>query len=105
MLSALAKAATTIATPETAGVGLMIVVPFILLAARRRLDAAAVFCMFAGAFALAEIGKKAINDHRPLAAAFVVTGLAALPVLQPYLRRLRLTTPAGAPCQAGPDRA
>ncbi len=171
-LTALAKTATFIATPETVGVGLMIVVPLILLAARRRLDAAKVFCMFAGAFALAEVSKKLINEHRPpasvqaiaadhspsfpsghattaavlavaliavattlawrgaalvigglyavavaasrvylgdhypldvlggmlcaLAAAFVVTGLAALPVLQPYLRRLRLTTPARA---------
>jgi membrane-associated phospholipid phosphatase len=170
MLTALAKAATAIATPETVGVGLMIIVPLILLAARRRLDAAKVFCMFAAAFALAEIVKKLINESRPpasvqaiaadhtpsfpsghattaavlavaliaitttltwrgaaivlgglyavavaasrvylgdhypldvlggmlcaLAAAFVVTGLAALPVLQPYLRRLRLTTPA-----------
>jgi hypothetical protein len=65
MLTALAKAATTIATPETIGVGLMIVVPLILLAARRRLDAAKVFCMFAGALALAEIAKKLINEHRP----------------------------------------
>ncbi len=171
MLTAVAKAATTIGTPETVGVGLMIVVPVILLLVRRRLDAVKVFCMFAGAFALAEIGKKLVNEHRPpaslqamaadpspsypsghattaavlavaliviaatlagrvtalvlgglyavivavsrvylgdhypldvlggmlcaLAAAFIVTGLAALPALQPYLRRLKLTAPAG----------
>ena len=163
-LTALAKAATTIATPETVGVGLMILLPVILLLARRRLDAVRVFCMFGGAFALAEIGKKLINEHRPpaslwampadsgasypsghattaavlavaviviattvtsrraaivagilyaaavaasrvyladhypmdvlggmlcaLAAGFIVTGLAALPALQPLLRRL-----------------
>ena len=46
------------------------------------------------------------GDHYPLgvlggmlcalAAAFVVTGLAPLPVFQPYLRRLRLTASAEA---------
>jgi len=163
-LTALAKAATTIATPETVGVGLMIVLPLILVLARRRGDALRVFCTFGGAFALAEIGKKLIGEHRPpvslqamaadsgasypsghattaavlavaviviattaawrfaaialggayavavaasrvyladhypvdvlggmlcaLAAGFVVAGLAALPALQPYLRRI-----------------
>jgi membrane-associated phospholipid phosphatase len=163
-LTTLARAASTIATPETVGVGLMILVPVILLLARRRLDALKALCMFAGALALAEIGKKLINEHRPpaslwamkadsgasypsghattaailavaliviattvagrraaivlgilyaavvaasrvyladhypldvvgsmlcaLAAAFIVTGLAALPALQPHLRRL-----------------
>jgi undecaprenyl-diphosphatase len=168
-LTALARAASTIATPETVGVGLMIVLPLILLLARRRLDALKALCMFAGALALAEIGKKLINEHRPpaslwamqadsgasypsghtavaavlavaviviaatlagrraaivlgilyavavaasrvyladhypvdvlgsimcaLAAGFIVTGLAALPALQPHLRRIG--TPSG----------
>jgi undecaprenyl-diphosphatase len=163
-LTALARAASTIATPETVGVGLVILVPLILLLARRRLDALKAFCMFGGALALAEIGKKLIGEHRPpaslwamkadsgasypsghattaavlavavivitttvtgrraaivlgvlytvavaasrvyladhypldvlgsilcaLAAGFIVTGLAALPALQPHLRRL-----------------
>src|SRR5258707_7887047 len=56
-LTTLARAASTIATPETVGVGLMIVVPLILLLARRRLDALKAFCMFGGALALTEIGK------------------------------------------------
>ena len=163
-LTSLARAVTTIATPETVGVGLMIVVPVILLLARRRLDAVKVFCIFAGAFTLAEAGKILVGEHRPpaalqampadsgasfpsghatvaavlavalvvaaasvagrwaalvlgglyaaavavsrvyladhfaldvigsalcaLAAAFIVTGLAALPAVQPYLRRI-----------------
>ena len=163
-LTALAKLASDIGTPETVGIGLLILVPLGLLLMRRRLDAVKVFCMVAGAFALAEVGKKLIAEHRPpaslqlvaadsgasfpsghaataavlavalvviaatfalrtaalvlgglyvlavaasrvylgdhypldvlggvlcaLAAAFVVTGLAALPVLQPWLRRL-----------------
>jgi membrane-associated phospholipid phosphatase len=168
-VTALAKLATSIATPETVGLGLMIVVPVVLVLMRRRVDAAKVLCMFAGAFTLAEFGKKLIGEHRPpaslqlvaadsgasfpsghataaavlavalvviaatlagraaalvlgglyavavaasrvylgdhypldvlggmlcaLAAAFVVAGLAALPALQPWLRRLE--PPAG----------
>ena len=64
-LTTLAKLASDIGKPETIGIGLMILVPVILLLTRRRLDAVKVFCMFAGAFALAEIGKKLINEHRP----------------------------------------
>ena len=163
-LTTLAKLASDVATPETVGVVLLVLVPVVLLLMRRRLDAVKVFCMFAGAFALAEIAKQLVHEHRPpaalqvvaadsgvsfpsghatvaavlavalvviaatfawraaalvlgvlfavvvaasrvylgdhypldvlggmlcaLAAAFVVTGLAALPALQPYLRRL-----------------
>ncbi len=162
-LTTLAKAVTETATPEIVGLALLIGLPLVLLLARRRLDAVKVFCMFAGAFALAEVGKKLIAEHRPpvslqamaadsgasypsghattaavlavalvviavagwryaaivlgvlyavavaasrvyladhypldvlggmlcaLAAAFVVTGLAALPAVQPWLRRL-----------------
>ncbi|HWG00653.1 MAG TPA: phosphatase PAP2 family protein [Trebonia sp.] len=64
-LTAVAKFFTTIATPETVGVGLLIALPVILWLLRRRLDAVRVLCMFAGAFALAEVGKKLINEHRP----------------------------------------
>jgi membrane-associated phospholipid phosphatase len=64
-LTALAKAASEIATPETVGLALLIGLPLVLLLARRRLDAVKVFCMFAGAFALAEVGKKLIAEHRP----------------------------------------
>lgn len=163
-LTPVAKFFTTIGTPETFGVGLMLVVPVILVLMRRRLDAVKWLCMFGGAFALAEAAKIIIDEHRPpvslqavaadhspsfpsghatssamlavaifviavtvagriagttlgvvyalgvaasrvylgdhylldviggmicaLAAGYVVTGLAALPVLQPYLRRI-----------------
>lgn len=72
-LTSLFRAVTNLATPELVGVGLMIVIPVILVLARRRLDAAKVFCMFAGAFALAEIGKKIIGEHRPPAALWAMT--------------------------------
>jgi membrane-associated phospholipid phosphatase len=163
-LTSLAKLATDIGKPETVGIVLMILVPVILFLMRRRLDALKVFCMFAGAYALAEVAKKLVSEPRPpaavqavaadhsgsfpsghasvgftlcialaviavtfagraaalvlgglyavavavsrfylgdhypldvagsllcaVAAAFVVTGLAALPALQPYLRRI-----------------
>lgn len=54
-----------IATPETGGVGLMIVLPVILPLALRRLDAVGGVLDVRRAFALAEIGKKLINEHRP----------------------------------------
>jgi hypothetical protein len=47
-LTALAKAATQTATPETVGLALMMGRPLVLEPARRRLDAVKVFCMFAG---------------------------------------------------------
>jgi hypothetical protein len=68
-LTALARAASTAATPETVGVGLVIVVLVVLLLMRRRLDVlGGMLCA--------------------LAAGFIVTGLAALPALQPRVRRL-----------------
>jgi membrane-associated phospholipid phosphatase len=72
-LTTLARAASTIATPEIVGVGLMILVPVILVLAHRRLDALKMFCIFAGALTLAEIGKKLINEHRPPAALWAMT--------------------------------
>lgn len=65
LLTGLARAASTVATPEIAGPVLMIAIPVVLLLMRRRLDAVKVFCMFAGALVLAEIGKKIISEHRP----------------------------------------
>jgi membrane-associated phospholipid phosphatase len=67
-LTSLARAATTAATPETVGIALMIAIPLLFLLARRRIDALKVFCMFAGAYALAEVAKKLIGEHRPPAA-------------------------------------
>lgn len=65
MLTALARAATTAATPEIVGPGLLVLIPLILVLTRRRLDALKAFCIIAGALALAEVGKKLINEHRP----------------------------------------
>src|SRR6266568_91816 len=65
VLTMLAKAATGAATPETIGTGLMILLPLILVLAGRRVDALRAFCMAGGAFALAEVGKKLISEHRP----------------------------------------
>ena len=163
-LTTAARAISNAATPETIGIALIILVPLIFLLARRRLTALKVFCMFAGAYVLTEIGKVIVGEHRPpvslqampadsgasypsghaaiaavlavalvvvaatmaarsaaivlagayavavaasrvyladhflldvvgsvlcaLAAGFIVTGLAALPVLQPYLRQI-----------------
>jgi membrane-associated phospholipid phosphatase len=64
-LTAVAKFFTIIATPETVGVGLLIALPVVLALMGRRLDALRVLCMFGGAFALAEVGKKLVNEHRP----------------------------------------
>ena len=72
-LTSLLRGISDLATPEIVGLGLMIVIPVILVLARRRLDAAKVFCMFAGALVLAEIGKKLINEHRPPSALWAMT--------------------------------
>jgi membrane-associated phospholipid phosphatase len=72
-LTVLARAASTIATPETVGIALLIVVPAILLLMRRRLGAVQAFCILGGAFTLADVAKKLINEHRPPAALWAMT--------------------------------
>jgi membrane-associated phospholipid phosphatase len=72
-LTALARAASMIATPETVGIALLIAVPVILLLMRRRLDALKAFCILAGAFTLAEVAKNLVNEHRPPAALRAMT--------------------------------
>jgi membrane-associated phospholipid phosphatase len=64
-LTTLAKFATDIGKPETVGIVLMILVPVVLLLMRRRLDAVKALCIFAGAYALAEVAKKLIAEPRP----------------------------------------
>jgi len=64
-LTGLARAASTTATPQTVGIALLIAVPVILLLMRRRLDGLKAFCILAGAFTLAEVAKKLVDEHRP----------------------------------------
>lgn len=71
-LTSVAKFATSIGTPETVGVGLMLLAAVILFLMRRRLDAVKVLCVFGGALALAEVAKKVVNEPRPPAALQVV---------------------------------
>jgi undecaprenyl-diphosphatase len=67
-LTAAAKAISTIATPEVFGPAVMIVLPLILLALRRKLAALMAFCTVGGALALAEVAKKLVSEPRPPAA-------------------------------------
>lgn len=64
-LTALTRALSTIGDISTAGVAAVIAVPVILWLVRRRADAVKALCLFGGAFALAEVGKVLINEHRP----------------------------------------
>jgi len=64
-LTALAKVFTDIGDVGTAGVAAVIVVPVLLWLLRRRADAVKALCMFGGAFALAEVVKLLIDEHRP----------------------------------------
>lgn len=64
-LTTMAKAVSDIVTPETVGIALVIVIPVILWLLRRRVAAVQALCVFAGAYVLAELGKKLINEHRP----------------------------------------
>lgn len=67
-LTTAAKAISTIATPEIFGPAVMIVLPLILLALRRKLAALMAFCTVGGALALAEVAKKLVSEPRPPAA-------------------------------------
>ena len=64
-LTAVAKFFTNIGDVSTAGVVAIIAVPVLLWLFRRRVDAVKALCMFGGAFALAEVAKKIIDEHRP----------------------------------------
>lgn len=64
-LTAAAKFFTTIGDVGTAGVAAVIAVPVLLWLFRRRVDAVKALCMFGGAFALAEVAKRIIDEHRP----------------------------------------
>jgi membrane-associated phospholipid phosphatase len=67
-LTTAAKAISVIATPEVFGPAVLIVLPLILLALRRKLAALMAFCTVGGALALAEVAKKLISESRPPAA-------------------------------------
>lgn len=64
-LTALAKVFTEIGDVGTAGVAAVIIVPVLLWLFRRRADAVKALCMFGGAFALAEVAKLLVDEHRP----------------------------------------
>ena len=67
-LTTAAKAISVIATPEVFGPAVLIVLPLILLALRRKPAALMAFCTVGGALALAEVAKKLISESRPPAA-------------------------------------
>lgn len=102
-MTVLAKAVTEIATTRDVGLALVIGLPLVLLLARRRPDAVTMLCMFAGhSVALIVIATAGWRYAAivlggmlcALTAAFAVTGLAALPAVQPWLRRLDTRTGA-----------
>ena len=64
-LTSAAKLLSTVATPETVGVGLMLVIPALLLVARRRTLAVLVFCVFGAAAVFGEAAKMLVGEHRP----------------------------------------
>lgn len=63
-LTALAKAATTVAS-STVGVAAAVLVPVALWIVRRRRDAVHVLLLIGGALAVAFIAKAAVHEHRP----------------------------------------
>lgn len=64
-LTSLAEALTVSATPEVTGVAALLLVPLILFALRRRVDALRALCVMGGSVALAFVAKFLIGEPRP----------------------------------------
>jgi undecaprenyl-diphosphatase len=65
VLTSLARAATTIATPEIVGLAALVLIPLALLIGRRRVAALRSLCVLGGALALALVTKSLIGEPRP----------------------------------------
>lgn len=64
-LTRVADVLTAIASPEVVGVGALVLIPVILFALRRRMDAVGALCVMGGALALAFVTKFLIGEPRP----------------------------------------
>lgn len=64
-LTSLAEALTVSATPELTGVAALVLIPLVLFAVRRRVDALRSLCVMGGALTLALVSKFVIGEARP----------------------------------------